>query len=264
MSVFELRQQSSPLVVSVPHDGALIPDDIRAVMNPAVTQSTDRDLHIGRIFDFEGISCSRIKANYARHVIDLNRPASGQPLYQNQPETELCPTSDFDFNPLYQPGQQPGAEEIERRTELYWRPYHVQLKALVDLAVADFGCCLLIDAHSINARVPRFFSGRLPDINVGTNDGKSCAGQLSQLLGQRLAHQGVFSYVVNGRFKGGYITRHYGQPESNVHAIQLEHSKSAYLDEQQNLSPGALQLRDFWESALRELLNELKSVSAIT
>ena len=254
LKVFECTQAESPLVISVPHDGALIPDDIRANMTPAFQNSSDRDYLISEVFDFEGLAYSKIVANYSRHVIDLNRPASGQALYANQAETELCPTSTFDQQDLYLPGKHPKQDEINRRIETYWRPYHQQLQHLIQAAKARFGFCLLIDAHSIDDEVPRFFDGQLPDINVGTYAGQSCASEYEQTVQQALEQQTEFSHVFNGRFKGGFITRHYGQPENNIHAIQLEHAKSAYLDEGLNLSVRCTVLQDFWLSTLKKLL----------
>ncbi len=122
---FELTEVDSPLVISVPHDGALIPDDILSVMNPDIINSSDRDYLIGEVFNFNGFPYSKIKANYSRHVIDLNRPASGEALYKNQTETELCPTSTFDFKPIYPTGLEPNQAEIQRRIDLYWQPYHI-------------------------------------------------------------------------------------------------------------------------------------------
>lgn len=259
MSIFDLEQADSPLVISVPHDGALIPEDILSVMQPAVLNSTDRDYLIGKVFEFNGLAYSKIKANYSRHVIDLNRPASGEPLYQNQTETELCPTSTFDFKPIYHEGHTPDPSEIQRRIEQYWQPYHQQLTQLIQAAKEQFGFCLLIDAHSIDDEVPRFFKGQLPHINVGTFGGKSCAAQIEQTVTQQLAKQCEFTHISNGRFKGGFITRHYGQPNKHVHAIQLEHAKSAYLDSAAKLSAKGNKLREFWQQTLAILLSVHKS-----
>ncbi len=254
MSVFDLKLADSPLVVSVPHDGALIPDDIKATMTDAVLDSTDRDYLIAQVFDFEGLAYSKIQANYSRHVIDLNRPATGEALYQGQTETELCPTTTFAEQNIYLAGAKPDATEIKRRTELYWQPYHDQLQQLIETAKQRFGFCLLIDAHSIDDEVPRFFAGKLPDINVGTFAGKSCAPELEQLLLNELAKQNEFSFVANGRFKGGFITRNYGQPARNIHAIQLEHAKGAYLDSNLKLSPRSRHLSQFWCASLQHML----------
>ncbi len=254
MSVFELKQADSPLVISVPHDGALIPAEVLEVMNSKVIGSSDRDYKIAEVFDFADLSYTKISANYSRHLIDLNRPATGEALYVNQTETELCPTSTFDFQTIYQAGKEPDQQEIQRRIDLYWRPYHEQLEALIMAAKARHGFCLLIDAHSIDDEVPRFFQGRLPDINVGTYSGKSCAPEFARKLLELLGDQQEFSHIANGRFKGGFITRHYGQPEQNVHAIQLEHAKSSYLDQNQIWSVRGDNLRKFWLQSLSILL----------
>lgn len=257
MSIFELEQADSPLVISVPHDGALIPDDVMAVMNAEVLNSSDRDYLIDEVFEFDEFKYSKIKANYSRHVIDLNRPADGHALYTNQTETELCPTTTFDFRAIYEAGHTPVQAEIKRRIELYWQPYHDQLQRLITAAKDQFGFCLLIDAHSIDDQVPRFFAGRLPHINIGTYAGKSCAQELEDLVLAELAAQDGFSYISNARFKGGFITRHYGQPQENVHCLQLEHAKRAYLTEDGKLSEKSNQLRQFWSQAISKLLESL-------
>lgn len=252
--VFELIVADSPLVISVPHDGALIPGEIQAGMTDAVLCSSDRDYLIGKVFEFENLNYSKIQANYSRHVIDLNRPASGEALYQGQTETELCPTTTFDFKSIYHTGSEPNQVEVLRRVELYWRPYHDQLKQLIQTAKKQFGFCLLIDAHSIDDQVPRFFQGKLPDINVGTFSGHSCDAEIEQLLLDQLSKQNDFSFVFNGRFKGGFITRNYGQPERNIHAIQLEHAKGVYLNEDLTLSQKSNVLRQFWCDAVSQIL----------
>jgi len=259
MPIFELRQEESPLVISVPHDGALIPDDIQSSMNPEVLGSSDRDYLISEVFDFENLAYSKIKANYSRHVIDLNRPATGEALYQNQTETELCPTSTFDFKPIYQVGKEPNQVEIKRRIEQYWLPYHQKLTELIVAAHKRYGFCLLIDAHSIDDEVPRFFEGQLPHINVGTFAGKSCSVAIERTVMDHLSEQNDFTFINNGRFKGGFITRNYGDPDNNVHAIQLEHAKSCYLDKNLNLSEQGKQLSQLWQQII--LQGELLSSS---
>ncbi len=255
MKFFELKQADSPLVISVPHDGALIPEDIQLNMNPSVLDSSDRDYLVNDVFEFEDLKYSKIKANYSRHVIDLNRPASGEALYDNQAETELCPTTTFDYQEIYQQGKNPTPDQINQRMIQYWQPYHAQLKALIQAAHRQYGYCILIDAHSIDDEVPRFFEGKLADINVGTNQGKTCSPAIEQLLLDELSGQDQFSFVNNGRFKGGFITRNYGQPETDIHAIQLEHAKSCYLDQNQKLSNKAQALNRFWERVLHKLLS---------
>jgi N-formylglutamate deformylase len=125
----------------------------------------------------------------------------------------------------------PTGDEVQARLQRYWRPYHDQLRAELDRLLARHGRVVLWDAHSIASRVPRFFEGRLPDLNFGTAEGRSCAPGLEQAVVGVAREQARFSIAVNGRFKGGHITRHYGQPESNVHAIQLEMCQCLYMDE---------------------------------
>ncbi len=252
-SVFELKQADSPLVISVPHDGALIPEVIQKTMHDYALDTPDRDTGIAQVFEFEALKYSKIKANFSRYVVDLNRPAAGGALYAGQNETTVCPTTLFDERPIYLDGKEPNAEEVAQRVETYWRPYHDQLQALIDQAKAKFGYCLLIDAHSIDAVVPRFFEGRLSDISVGTYDGNSCGNELQEALSSALQKQKDYSHVINDRFKGGFITRHYGQPQANIHAIQLEHVKDVYAGK------GCIELMQFWQHVIGLLLKQLKA-----
>ena len=226
-------------------------------MNAAVLNSSDRDYLISDVFEFNDLTYSKIKANYSRHVIDLNRPADGQALYQNQTETELCPTTTFAFKKIYKDGFEPNQAEIQRRIELYWRPYHEQLTELIQAAKEKYGFCLLLDAHSIDDEVPRFFNGRLPDINIGTYAGQSCLQPVEEVLLDELAAQNEFTYINNGRFKGGFITRHYGRPDHQIHAIQLEHAKSCYLEPNKGLSNQSKRLNQFWSQAIKRVLELL-------
>ncbi|WP_179952226.1 N-formylglutamate amidohydrolase [Marinicella rhabdoformis] len=246
--IFDLTTSDSPLVISVPHDGALIPETIQKNMHGYALDTPDRDTGISSVFEFENLKYSKIKANYSRYVVDLNRPAAGGALYAGQNETTVCPTTLFDERPIYLSGHEPSAEEVAHRVETYWRPYHVRLQALIDKAKAKFGFCLLIDAHSIDAVVPRFFEGRLSDISVGTYDGKSCSDSIQNTLIHHLSRQSNYSYVINDRFKGGYITRQYGQPQDGIHAVQLEHAKSVYGDNKRH------ELTAFWLNGLNKLL----------
>ena len=246
--IFDLTTSDSPLVISVPHDGALIPEAIQKTMHDYALDTPDRDTGISAVFEFENLKYSKIKANYSRYVVDLNRPAAGGALYAGQNETTVCPTTLFDERPIYLEGQSPSSDEVAKRVEQYWQPYHDQLQALIDQAKAQFGFCLLIDAHSIDAVVPRFFEGRLSDISVGTYDGNSCGKTIQKALSVVLNKQVEYTHVINDRFKGGFITRHYGQPENNVHAIQLEHAKDAYTDNKRQ------QLTIFWQQVIAALL----------
>ncbi len=241
MSLFDLKTADSPLVISVPHDGALIPESIKAKLYPQFWDTPDRDQGICEVFEFEDLVYSKISANYSRYVVDLNRPANRQTLYPGQQETAICPIRTFKDETIYLPNEEPNTVEIEQRIKIYWQPYHDQLRYLIDKAIARHGWCLLIDAHSIDAELPMLFEGRLPDISIGTFNGASCDTQYVSLIEHALISQKEYSHVTNGRFKGGFITRHYGQPKTHCHAIQLEHVKDIYQGSDQQ------QLTQFWQ-----------------
>lgn len=260
MSVFTVSERggSSPLVISVPHDGGKMAPGMVDRLQPYAADCPDRDHLIAQVFDFKDLPHTRIKAEYSRYVVDLNRPAEGGSLYPGQSETGVCPVTGFDDRPLYRVDQEPDDEEIKQRIETYWQPYHDELARLIDQAKKRFGYCLLIDAHSIDDVVPRFFDGALPNINVGTFTGKSCDAQYQRVIAEALEQQIQYSWVINDRFKGGFITRHYGQPDKDVHAIQLEHAKSIYARDLQSLSPAATSLTQFWLTTLSQLIKMSK------
>src|SRR6185295_2029969 len=174
---------------------------------------------------------ARIITKNSRYVIDLNRPPDSAPLYPGAANTGLCPTEQFDGQPLYKSGETPADSDVQDRLQRYWRPYHERLATELQSLHARHGVALLFEAHTIRSRVPRLFDGRLPDINLGTADGKSCASDLAALLIETAGEAVNYSSVLNGRFKGGYITRHYGRPTEGVHAVQLELTQCSYMDE---------------------------------
>jgi N-formylglutamate deformylase len=222
---------TTALIVSMPHVGTDLPQDIASQLTPAGLAVPDTDWHVERLFAFaRAVGASWLQARYSRYVIDLNRPPDDQSLYPGQTTTPLCPAESFAGERLYH-GATPSAGEIARRRSLYWLPYHAALRELIDTTHDRFGHAVLLEGHSIRSELPRLFSGRLPDVNVGTNDGRSCAVSLSARVVAVLAQQRRFLHVVNGRFKGGYITRAYGDPHAGTHALQLEIAQSAYMDE---------------------------------
>jgi N-formylglutamate deformylase len=230
---YQFKAGSIPLLVSMPHVGTDIPDDVLAAMTPAAVDKQDTDWHLVRLYEFLGeMGASTLSARWSRYVIDLNRPPENTNLYPGQDTTGLCPVDTFHREPLYREGRLPDQREVERRLAAYWKPYHDQLRAELDRLLALHGRVVLWDAHSIASVVPRFFEGKLPDLNFGTADGKSCAQDLSDAIVSTALAQDRFSVAVNGRFKGGHITRYYGQPSTNVHAIQLEMCQSTYMDEE--------------------------------
>jgi N-formylglutamate deformylase len=234
MTNFSLQRGSVPLLISLPHDGSHIPDDIRERMLPAARRSPDTDWHVGRLYEplAEQFGASLIKPDASRYVVDLNRPADGHALYPGQRETGLVSTIGFDGEPLYREGQTPDAAELQRRIAEFWQPYHQALAEELLRLCKEHGRVVLWEGHSIRSRVPMLFEGRLPDFNLGTAAGESCGSALQARLQSCLASQTRFSVAINGRFKGGYITRHYGNPGAGVQAVQLELVQFNYMDEE--------------------------------
>lgn len=232
--VYDLIEKDSPLIVSMPHHGQFIPHDVLQQMTPTALNSADTDWYLVQLYSFlEELGVTRINANYSRYLIDLNRDSSGKVLYKGADNTELCPTSTFDIEPLYEEDEEPDAAEVKRRIELYWQPYHDKLQQLVAETKAKFGYCLLFEAHTIQSHVPRFFDGQLPDFNFGTNEGKTVDQELNGLL--QNFDTSDYSKIINGRFKGGFITRQYANPDDNAFTIQLELSQATYLKEKERL-----------------------------
>ncbi len=232
MPVYSLSEGEGPLVVSMPHAGVLIPDEIAERMSEAGRSVPETDWHIPRLYNFlDELRIPRIQAVFSRYVADLNRAPDGGRLYPGARETELCPTTTFDDLPIYQEGKEPGAAEIEARRRDYWQPYHLGLAQLL-LQVKDrYGVAVLLDLHSIRSRVPRFFDGQLPDISLGSRDGASCHPELLRQMARVADETGGYSHVVDGRFKGGFITRCYGRPDEETHSIQIELSQTTYMEE---------------------------------
>jgi N-formylglutamate deformylase len=231
---FDLHRGTAPLLVSIPHLGKRLPDEIRASLSPEAAIVSDTDWHLDVLYDFaRDMGATVLSATVSRYAIDLNRPPGGESLYPGQTTTGLCPTETFRGTPLYLDGQAPGADEIDRRRSTYWQPYHDALRAELDRLRDVHGQVLLWEAHSIASVLPRLFEGKLPDFNFGTNAGAACApAVLDATLAPLAAHapEGL-THVVNDRFKGGYITRHYGRPDRGIHAIQLEMCQSLYMNE---------------------------------
>jgi len=232
MEPFLFHAGTSPLLVSMPHIGTHIPLRLAENMTAAALELPDTDWHVDRLYDFlPALGASVLRATYSRYVIDLNRPPINTPMYPGFNNTELCPTRSFIGEPLYREDRAPNDVEIAKRLDAYWRPYHQALGSELARLKTRNGYALLWDGHSIKSRLPWMFEGKLPDLNLGTADGASCAPALRLALMRVLEKQSAFTHVTDGRFKGGYITRHYGRPESQVHAVQLEMCWSCYMEE---------------------------------
>ena len=232
MMLWEVSRGDSPLVVDVPHAGTQVPDAIALRMAAAVRALPDTDWHVDRLYAFARTAgITLMVATHSRYVVDLNRDPSGAALYPGADNTELCPTRTFADDPIYLPGEEPSPAEVAARRATWFEPYHARLAAEIARVRERHGYAVLLDGHSIPGAVPRFFEGRLPDLNLGTADGAACAAPLQALAQGILGSAAGFSHVVNGRFKGGYVTRHYGRPDSGVHALQLEMVQACYMDE---------------------------------
>lgn len=232
MEPFHLTRGKTPLLLSVPHSGIHVPDAIADSMTEEARELPDTDWHVDRLYDFAAdLGAGMLAATHSRYVIDLNRDPDGKPLYPGADNTELCPTTMFDGRPIYRDGAVPDEEEVARRLAAFWRPYHQVLATEIDRLKREHGYALLYDAHSIRSVVPRFFEGSLPELNIGTGGGTSAAPALTIRLALLCQDSHDYETAVNGRFKGGYITRHYGDPAADVHAVQMELAQTAYMDE---------------------------------
>ena len=229
---YTLHPGSTPLLVSLPHVGTHIPEALRPALVQRALAVEDTDWHLGALYGFaRDIGASVIVPRHSRYVIDLNRPPENALMYPGTNNTELCPTRFFSGDALYRPGGAPTAEQVQQRLLGYWRPYHAALAAELARLKARHGHALLWDGHSIQSELPWLFDGRLPDLNLGTANGQSCAPSLRNALMQVLQGQWAFSHVTDGRFKGGYITRQYGRPQDGIHAVQMEKCWSCYMRE---------------------------------
>ena len=232
--VFTLLQGSAPLLVSVPHAGTELPADQLPRYHARAQHVEDTDWFLDRLYRFahDELGASLLLPRYSRYLIDLNRPSENTPMYAGRNNTELCPLRHFTGEALYREGQAPDQAEIARRVAVYWAPYHAALADELRRLQGLHPRVVLFDAHSIRSELPWLFEGTLPHMNLGTVDGTSCAPGLRQRLAAVLAAQTRYSHVIDGRFKGGTITRQYGQPGNpHVHAVQLEMCWRAYMDE---------------------------------
>lgn len=220
----------SPLILSVPHAGTHIPDSIRARLNTRGRALADTDWHVDRLYKDIIPGAMMIKANFHRYVIDANRGADDSSLYPGQNTTGLCPLTDFDGEAIWREGEEPTADDVDQRRETFHRPYHAAIEAAIARSVSRHGGAILYDCHSIRSNIPFLFEGELPALNIGTNGGTSCSPALENLVAS-LCSDSAVSSVVNGRFKGGWTTRHYGDPANKIHAVQMEIAQRCYMTE---------------------------------
>ncbi|PHV13484.1 N-formylglutamate deformylase [Chitinimonas sp. BJB300] len=262
MQTYTLHQGTAPLLISMPHVGTVLPPELAQRMQPVAQQLDDTDWHLEQLYDFaRDMGASILVPTYSRYVIDLNRPRDNANLYPGQDTTGLCPIDTFAKQPLYAAGNEPDDAEIAARVPIYWQPYHTALSHELARIKAQHGRALLWEAHSICSEVPRFFTGRLPDFNLGTANGAACSAGLGEALLAAAQSQSGYSAVLNGRFKGGHITRHYGQPAHGIDAVQLELSQCTYMQESHPYDYQPAQAQQV-QPLLRQLLQTLLDFKA--
>ena len=231
MNPVEITRGDSPVILAMPHTGLHVPEAILASLNEKGRTLADTDWHVDRLYDGLLPGATIVRATFHRYVIDANRDPAGKSLYPGQNTTTLCPTTDFDGAPIYRDSAEPDAQEIERRRVEFHAPYHAALEAEIARIRKMHGVAVLYDCHSIRSKIPFLFDGALPDFNIGTNGGETCAPAIESPVHDICKAAKEFTSVLNGRFKGGWTTRHYGRPADNVHSIQMELAQRAYMEE---------------------------------
>ncbi|MFC3164882.1 N-formylglutamate deformylase [Ciceribacter thiooxidans] len=229
MAVFELTRGTSPVILAFPHTGTDVPPDIRARLNDNGRLLVDTDWHIHQLYTGLLPDATTVRATFHRYVIDANRDPEGVSLYPAQNTTGLVPETDFDGVPIWKNGEAPTEDDVARRLATFHAPYHAALAAEIERVKALHGIAVVYDCHSIRSHIPFLFEGSLPDFNIGTNMGRTCDPRIQEAASEIAASAAGYTSVVNGRFKGGWTTRHYGRPETGVHAIQMELAQITHL-----------------------------------
>lgn len=229
--MIETRRGDGPILLAQPHAGTALPEAVAGRLNATGRALADTDWHVDRLYDGLLDDATVVRTSASRYVIDVNRSPDDESMYPGMNTTGLVPVTDFDGRPIYAAGQAPDADEIETRRRDYHAPYHAALREELARIRARHGLAILYDCHSIRSRVPYLFEGLLPVFNIGTFEGRSCAGAVANVVETACRASTEYDTVVNGRFKGGWTTRHYGDPGGGVHAIQMELAQRAYMDE---------------------------------
>ncbi|TQE99259.1 MAG: N-formylglutamate deformylase [Spiribacter salinus] len=258
MTPVEITRGTGPVVLGLPHSGTHLPPDISARLNDRGQLLADTDWHVDRLYAGLLPEVTTVRANFHRYVIDANRPPDGKSLYPGQNTTGLVPLTDFDGRPIW--AQPPDDRDIAARLHAYHAPYHAALETELARVQTRHGVAILFDCHSIRSKIPHLFDGLLSDLNIGTVDGTSCAQSVERSVLDICGRTDRYSHVLNGRFKGGWTTRHYGRPHEGIHAIQMELAQSTHLESE--TPPFAFSDRK--AAQLRPLLSEtLHSLAAL-
>ena len=227
MTPFEITRGTSPVILGFPHTGTDVPPEIWADLNEEGRKLRDTDWHVHRLYAGLLPEVTTVRATFHRYCIDANRDPSGASLYPGQNTTGLVPLTDFDDQPLW--SKEPDGKEIERRKALFHAPYHAALAAEIERVKSIHGIAVLYDCHSIRSECPFLFDGILPDFNIGTDNGRTCAPELEEAVADICRSAKGYTSILNGRFRGGWTTRHYGRPQDGVHAVQMELAQSTHL-----------------------------------
>jgi|TARA_B100002003_G_C14077539_1_gene518374 formiminoglutamase len=232
MSPVVLKEGTSPIILAFPHGGVHIPDNIAAYLNSNGLDRADTDWHIHKLYEGLLEDATTIQATFHRYVIDANRDPEGHSLYPGQNTTGLCPLTDFDGNGIWRDEHKPVSDDVEERLQAYHVQYHLAVAGQIERVKSLHGRAIIYDCHSIRSLIPHLFDGKLPDFNIGTNEGNTCASSIEEVVVSSCSEAIRYSHVLNGRFKGGWTTRRYGNPEQGVHAAQMELAQSTYMSEQ--------------------------------
>jgi N-formylglutamate deformylase len=265
VEVSEVIEGDSPLILAMPHTGTYVPEGVLEHLNKAGKTLRDTDWHIEKLYRGLMPDATVVRALFHRYVIDANRAPSDESLYPGQNTTGLCPITDFDGNPIYLDGQEPDKGEIESRRNEFHAPYHEAIAKEIKRVHAQHGVAMLYDCHSIRSLIPFLFEGKLPDFNIGTNNGTTCAKSMEISVSDICSNAQGFSSILNGRFKGGWTTRNYGQPDKNIHAVQMELAQSTHLASEElpfDYSPQiAVKIRPHLKNILEELTIQALKIS---
>lgn len=232
MNVFEVRQGTSPVIIGLPHTGTGLPAEIWDRLNDNGRMLADTDWHVHQLYDGLLADVTMVRATFHRYVIDANRDPSGTSLYPGQNTTGLIPDTDFDGKPIWEEGREPTERDIADRLATFHAPYHAALATEIERIKTIHGVAIVYDCHSIRSHIPFLFAGTLPDFNIGTANGTTCDPAIEAAVVNVVRNADGYSRVLNGRFKGGWTTRHYGKPATGVHAIQMELAQSTHLAEE--------------------------------
>ena len=258
MPPVEVHRGTSPVILGLPHTGTWVPDDIARRLNTEGAKLRDTDWHIHRLYDGLLPGATTVRATFHRYVIDANRDPTGQSLYPGQNTTGLVPLTDFDNQPIWKAGQEPSETDIAECIRLYHRPYHAALEAEIARVKALHGIAVVYDCHSIRSRCPFLFDGVLPDFNIGTDNGATCAPEIERRVSEICAGADGYTSVLNGRFRGGWTTRHYGRPDTGLHAIQMELAQSTHLQSEALPFDLDIQRAERLRAVLADILTEIE------